>query len=261
MTHRLIALALALFLSCTSYAYDAADKVIAKQGSMPVLLTVPHDGDETLGSVGVRKKGAVARDTGTKDLAERTADLLEKKTGSRPYLVIAKFSRKFLDANRQEDEAQESPETIPAYRYYHDQIAKFVAEISAKYPDGAILIDVHGQSDDPETIFRGSRSGLTARVLLKKFGKEALQGENSITGVLQSKGYKVFPPVESPDLKEDRRFNGGYTVFTYGSHNPNGIDAIQLEFGRRARDKSDLPEDFTESILIFSKKYIPALTR
>jgi len=88
-----------------------------------------------------------------------------------------------------------------------------------------------------------------------------LQGESSITGALQSKGYKVFPPVESPDLKEDRRFNGGYTVFSYGSHNPSGIDAIQLEFGKRARDKSDLPKDFAESILIFSKKYIPALTR
>ena len=111
MTQRLIALIQALFLSCTSYAYDATDKIIAKRGSMPIVLTVPHDGDETLGSAGARKKGAVVRDVGTKDLAERTADLLEKKTGSRPYLVIAKFSRKFLDANRQEDEAQESPDT------------------------------------------------------------------------------------------------------------------------------------------------------
>jgi N-formylglutamate amidohydrolase len=228
---------------------------------MPILLTVPHDGDEMLGWIGVRKKGTVVRDVATRDLAERTANLLEKKTGLRPYFVIAKFSRRYLDANRQEAEAQESPEAIPAYRYYHAQIAKFVAEISAKYSDGAILIDIHGQSDDPETIFRGSRSGVTARVLLNKFGKEALQGNTSITGALQGKGYKVFPPIESPDLREDKRFNGGHTVFTYGSNNPNGIDAIQLEFGKRARDRSNLAEDFAGSILIFSKKYIPSLIR
>src|SRR4249920_501735 len=104
---RTLFLIAAFLFSANAAAYDPADKIIAKQGSMPVILTVPHDGDEALGWVSPRAKGAVVvRDVGTQDLAERTADLIEKKTGTRPYLVIAKFSRKYLDANRAEEEAQ-----------------------------------------------------------------------------------------------------------------------------------------------------------
>lgn len=261
MINRLFFTATIVLYACHVYAYDAQDKIVAKQGSMPVILTVPHDGGEALGWISARTQGAVVRDTGTQELAERTADALEKKTGNRPYLVIAKFSRKFLDANRSEEEAMESVEALPAYRAYHDQIARFVAEISARFPDGALLIDVHGQSDDPGTLFRGTRGGLTVKTLLKKYGKEVLQGEYSITGVLQGKGYQVFPPVEASGLKEDRRFSGGYTVFTYGSQMPHGIDAIQLEFGKWARSKSGLAEDLADSILVFSQKYIPAFAK
>ncbi len=257
MRHHLLVPVLALLLPWAAHAYDPADKVVATPGSMAVLLTVPHDGDEALGSVGIRTRGERVRDLGTRELAQRTADLLEKKTGARPYLVVAKFSRKFLDANRPEDEAQESPEAIPAYRHYHALIARFVAEMSAKYPGRrALLIDVHGQSGEPETIFRGTRAGLTATALLKRSGVEALQGEGSLIGLLQRKGYKVFPPVGSTDLKEDRRYDGGYTVFAYGSNNPGGIDAIQLEFGKRVREKPGLAEDLAESILAFTRKYM-----
>ena len=256
MRHRLFVPVLALLLPWAAHAYDPADKVVATPGSMPVLLTVPHDGDEALGSAGIRTQGKRVRDLGTQELAQHTADLIEKKTGMRPYLGIAKFSRKFLDANRPEGEAQESSDAIPAYRYYHAQIARFVSEMSAKYPGRALLVDVHGQSGEPDTIFRGTRAGLTATALLKRSGIEALQGEGSLTGLLQRKGYKVFPPIGSPDLKEDRRYDGGYTVFAYGSNTPGGIDAIQLEFGKRVRERPGLAEDLAESILAFTGNYM-----
>jgi N-formylglutamate amidohydrolase len=254
--HRRTALSL-LFATAVpaAQAYDAAAMVIASRGTLPLILTAPHDGDTYLGMLPNRTQGTVVRDLGTRPLAERVAALLEERTGKRPYLVIARFSRKHLDANRPPDEAMESPDAMPAYRAYHDRVAGYVAEVKANFPGGALLLDVHGQSGDINTTFRGTRAGLTAKALLTRFGPSALQGDNSITGLLAARGYQVHPPVGAATLREDPRYAGGHTVFTYGSHRPDGIDAIQLEFGRNHRDNPRLPQDLTESLLAFMRQY------
>jgi N-formylglutamate amidohydrolase len=240
---------------CNAYAYNPDDVIIVKQGSMPVILTVPHDGGDPLNGVPKRTKGVTVRDLGTRALAERTASLIEERTGKNPYLVIAKFGRKYMDANRAEQDALESPGAVPAYRAYHMNIARFIAAMSERYPDGAILIDLHGQSKYPDTIFRGTRSGLTVTSLIKKHGKASIQGEGSILGTLQSRGYQVFPTLQDESIQEHPRFSGGYTVCSYGSHTGKGIDAIQLEFGKTSRANPRLPEDFADAILTFLQTY------
>ena len=97
-----------------SLAYDASGMVVSSKGALPLILTVPHDGGEFVGLMQARKKGTVVRDAGTRELAERVASVLEAKTGKRPYLVIARFSRKVLDANRSEADAMESEDALPA---------------------------------------------------------------------------------------------------------------------------------------------------
>lgn len=227
MLHRLsLILCLLIVIPKESQAYDPSSLVASSKGTLPLILTVPHDGGEFLGLLPARTKGAVVRDAGTRQLAENVASLLEKRLGKRPYVVIAKFSRKFLDANRAESDAMESQDALPAYRAYHDQIRAFASEVRLQYPAGALLVDVHGQSDDPNTTFRGTRGGLTAKALLARSGAAALQGEKSIIGVLASMGYQVNPVVGAESLREDPRFAGGYTVFNYGSQHADGIDAI-----------------------------------
>jgi hypothetical protein len=46
----------------------------------------------------------------------------------------------------------------------------------------------------------------------------------------------VFPP--QGDGKEQSGFTGGYIVQTHGSHQSNGLDAVQLEFGADYRNKT-----------------------
>ena len=236
---------------------SAADSplVISSEGSLPLLLTVPHDGDEAIGSVPVRTSGATVRDLGTRPLAEKVASLLERQLKARPRLVIAKFSRKFLDANRTEQDAMQSAEALPTYQAYHAEIARHVSEMRAAFPQGALLLDIHGQSDDLNTAFRGTRAGLTVKVLVQKHGIEAIQGEKSILGGLASKGYNVNPSVGSASPEEDRRFAGGHTVYSYGSHRPQGIDAIQLEFGKNQRTSWNLAEHLSEAIATFLNHY------
>lgn len=229
--------------------------VLSTEGSLPLLLSVPHDGDESIESVSVRTTGATVRDIGTRPLAEKVATLLEQRLQARPRMVIAKFGRKFLDVNRAEREAMESAEALPTYLAYHGEIARHVGELRAAFPQGALLLDIHGQSDDLNTTFRGTRAGLTVKALVSRHGIQAVQGEKSILGGLASKGYRVNPSVGTSSLEEDRRFAGGYTVFTYGSHKSQGVDAIQLEFGKNQRSDWNLAENFAESIIIFLGHY------
>ena len=241
-------------------AYDAASMVIASSGTLPLILTVPHDGGASLGSTPERTRGRskqykIGRDVGTRALAEQIAAHLEARFGKRPYIVIAGFHRKYLDANRVQQDAMQSPEALPAYRAYHDQIAAFVADAKRRFPVGALLVDVHGQAEEPDIIFRGTQDGVTTTALLKRFGATVLSGEKSILGVLEAKGYQVHPPVAANTLKEDPRFLGAYTVHAYGSHRPLGIDAIQLEFGARIRKQPRLPQDVADALHTFMRQH------
>jgi len=257
MLHRALSLLLVLAGLCPTVAdsYEVADTVESSTGTLPLILTVPHDGGDFLGLTPARTKGAVVRDAGTRQLAERVASLLEQRLGRRPYLVIAKFSRKYADVNRTEADAIESEEALPAYREYHSRVADHVRQVRIAFPAGALLVDVHGQSDAPGTTFRGTRAGLTAKALVARFGPSAIQGDKSVIGVLASKGYAVHPSPGTDSLREGSRFTGGYTVFTYGSHRPEGIDAIQLEFGRDHRANPGLAEDLADALVTFLTQF------
>ena len=114
--------------------------------------------------------------------------------GAEPYLVAARFSRRYIDANRAEADAIESADLQPVYRAYHKHIAAYILEIRQKFPGGALLLDIHGQGEDRKVVHRGTRNGATVAQLLQKHGAAALIGQNSIFGVLQLKGFNVFPP-------------------------------------------------------------------
>jgi predicted deacylase len=91
--------------------------------------------------------------------------------------------------------------------------------------------------------------------LLARAGVAALQGPNSLLGVLAARGLRVHPPIGAATLKEDARYAGGYTVHRYGSHNPDGIDAIQLELGRQQRENPELARHLTEALAQFLKHH------
>src|SRR5262245_40534707 len=105
-----------------------ADKLITiKPGTLPIIITAPHDGTLAVPSVPPRKGDATARftpvrDTGCAPLALLLADALEKKLGGRPHVIIAHFSRRYIDANREPAAAYESEKARPVYDAYHAAI-------------------------------------------------------------------------------------------------------------------------------------------
>lgn len=206
-------------------------------GALPLILSVPHDGTEPVPDVPERRQGERVRDLHTRPLAEAAAARLAQRLGQRPVLVAARFGRRWIDANRAEAEALESPAALPAYRAYHGALAAHVARLAAAGP--ALLIDVHGQAAVPGAVLRGTRNGQTVRALRQRAGDEALHGPDSLAVRLQAHGLPVQPTPGDASAGEDPRYLGGHIVAQYGSHRAGGIDAIQLEFGRALRERAD----------------------
>ena len=237
LLHGSLALTTLGVTALTPHAYAEGDTLIETQsGTLPILLTAPHGGAAVIPGVPPRITGVTVRDEFTDDVARGVARRLEELLSAKPYFVIARFQRRFADANRAESEALESPEARPPYRAYHQAIRGYVDEIRKSHPDRGLLLDIHGQAADLKVLHRGTRNGATVTALLKRAGEAALVGDKSLWGSLKNQGYAIFPESaqvgEPPEVKA---FGGGFTVGTYGSHQANGMDAIQIEIGRELR--------------------------
>lgn len=228
-------------------AIKPAEFVTTQEGKLPVILSAPHGGAKDLPDVPARtgdglEKGAAGffagRDTGTEELAQAISEAVEKKCGTKPYLVAARFHRKYIDANRPPQIAYQSKLAKPVYDHYRDTLAEYSKAVKKAHGAG-LLLDVHGQGTAKDTVFRGTQNGQTVALLRQRFGEKAHTGPKSFFGLLAANGCTVFPP--EGDEKERAGFTGGHIVRTYGGET-FGIDAIQLEFGSDYRTKEKRAE-------------------
>jgi N-formylglutamate amidohydrolase len=246
-----------------------ADLVLAQPGMLPIVLTAPHGGREAIPGVAPRVtqgeptggRGYVTvTDTNTDRLAEGIAAEIKALTGKQPYLVLAKFQRKYIDPNRPPEIGVDNPMARPYYDYYHQSVRRFVDEVRSKYPAG-LLIDVHGQGKDPTVVMRGTQNGRAVQRLLERAGAPAVTGPNGIFGQLAANRFAVFPTNDVPPggTSENAGYDGGYTVGTYGSHTADGIDAVQMEFGtkyRRTGAVDTSARDAAKAIVAFYDTYL-----
>jgi len=237
--------------------------VSVEEGDLPIILSAPHGGRELIPGVPKRLGEGVARfksvtDSNTDKLTEQLADALEKKLGKRPYVVIARFGRKYADANRIRRLAYESENAKPVYDEYHDALENARREVIKRWGYG-ILLDLHGQAAEPKTIIRGTQNGTTTKHLVSRFGLESLSGQSSLFGQLAKQGFSINPPLKST-AREHENYDGGYIVQNYGSSSGQTLDAIQLELGIDLRSVEVIPvtaEKLAKAIAAFSNKYLP----
>lgn len=232
-------------------------------GTLPIIITAPHGGLVRVpGSTG-RTGGEQVTDVNTAEVALLIAQRLAAQfEGQQPSVIIAQFSRKDADANRDPVEAYENDAARVHYDAFHaavrSAVDRIVKDTSGKIiPDArGLLLDIHGQIRVPEAIIRGTQDGRTVSRVISRAGIESVTGPRSVFGLLKAAGNTVLPslkPAASKDEQLDERiFDGGYIVGTYGSHRPDGIDAIQIEIGSQrsnnllkcARDIADAAEGF-----------------
>jgi N-formylglutamate amidohydrolase len=244
--------------------------VYVQAGDLPIILSAPHGGTGDVPGVSERSGAGLptgpsgffsGRDGGTEELAQEVADAIKMRFGKSPYVVISKVHRKFMDPNRPSHIALEDAKMKPYYDHYHDSLSKYCREVTDRFKAG-VLIDLHGQGTSRETVFRGTKNGLTVAHLRQTFGEAAHNGPKSLFGLLSARGWTVHP---SPhDEKEQSGFTGGFIVQSYGSMKSQPIDAMQLEFGaeyrvagKRAKTAAVLADALVEYASLYLKLPIP----
>lgn len=240
--------------------------VLTDTGTLPVLISAPHGGLLKIPGVEPREgKGLetgpsgffTGRDGGTEELAKAVVKAIEKRLGQRPYFVISSVDRKYLDPNRPAEIAYEDEDAKPVYDRYHESCRDFCREILKNHSAG-LLLDIHGQGTSKTTVFRGTGNGRTVTRLRERFGDSAHSGDASFFSMLHRRGWTVFPvPFDQP---EQSGFTGGYIVQSHGSHRPEGVDAMQLEFGGDYRTKANrakTAEVLADAVAEYLRNFIP----
>jgi N-formylglutamate amidohydrolase len=228
-----------------SYSTDLL--VSRYRGTLPVLLTCPHGGGESVPAVPPRTGQGIPEncdfsddaDLNTRPIAQGVAQRLLELCGEAPYVVIADFHRKFIDANRRRECAYEADEAARYYDQYHNTVRNFADEIRAENGGLGLIFDIHGTAgiaNDTAQVFLGTDDGKTPARLLRADALAPWR-RRSLRGFLEAAGYIVSP--RQKGVPETPALSGGYTVRTYGSSNADGLDAMQLEIVPALRKDED----------------------
>ncbi|MBZ0203266.1 MAG: N-formylglutamate amidohydrolase [Ignavibacteria bacterium] len=260
--------------------YSKKNLVSRHRGTLPILLTCPHDGGETPANVRERTKdrtpddctGAnkfkAGRDVALAEITRRVAQRMYEVWGESPYVVIAEFSRKYIDANRPSRTANNNCAFVDKdarkfYDEYHKRIRIYTDHILTNNTTG-FLYDMHGTGtieSDPADIYIGTKNGDT---LLTGFNRDDLFKRRGLVGLLQAARYnlgifgEVFKFTISPanaSTTETGQVNGGFTV----KHYSDRLNCIQLEVASPMRNdggkKDILVEDLAYTLVNFTKQY------
>jgi hypothetical protein len=241
-----------------------------------VILTCPHGGDQSPPGVHARTREAtpgecqftirsdLQTDFITQSVAEKILDLI----GLSPYVVMASFDRKFIDANRARSPvncAFTDPAAKPFYDEYHNRIAGFVNEIREQNDNRGFLLDIHGKveiREDPADIYLGTDNGGS---LLPGFDRASIFMQHGLQGLLKSVRRDTGPApifkyrLSPADAKapENSSVDGGFTVRRYGVF----INSIQVEIADTIRDFEQkrlfLIEDLAFAIINFARRHAP----
>jgi hypothetical protein len=256
--------------------YEECRLVKRHRGSMPVILTCSHGGEQKPPGLDSRKpedtppgcQFELDGDLQTALITESVAQQILDLTGFTPYVVIAEYRRRFIDANRIEKCAFTNPAALPFYVEYHDRIRSYVDEIRRQNSNRGFLFDIPGfrqNQSDPVDIHLGTDNGGS---LLPGFDRASLFLQHGLAGLLASARhvnpegpglppfqYRVFPTdAETP---ENRSVDGGFTVQEYGAF----ISSIQIEIADAIRlDEEKRPlliSDLAVSIINFVRRHAP----
>jgi N-formylglutamate amidohydrolase len=222
--------------------YSKTRLVSRHGGTLPALLTCSHGGDEVPPGVPPRTASPpgcppleLDRDLRTREVTTGIAQRLLDLTGEAPSVVIAEYDREYIDANRRAECAFEPVPKSHARRFYdeyHNTIRQFIDDIRAENGGLGLLFDIHGTGgleETPADLYLGTVCGQTVERLLRT-DPRAMERPRSLRGFLEAADYDVV--AEAPALI------GGHTVRTYGSHNADGLDAIQIEIVFPLRKRS-----------------------
>lgn len=226
-------------------------------GNAPLVIIAPHGGSLTPSALPDRVcAGCVTvNDANTQDLAREIAAAFEKRTGTRPHLIINRLSRRKFDANRDMGEATGGTIALQKpWTWLHAAIDSAKSSVERRSARG-LVIDLHGHAHAVERLelgyllgdaeLRQSDAALTSsstmlRSSIAKLSTDSrsatdrgvalLRGPQSLGTLLATAGYPSVPSSQDPAPKVgEEYFDGGFNTQRHGSVQGGALDAIQIE--------------------------------
>lgn len=238
-------------------------------GCLPLVIAVPHGGRERPADISDRTFGVSDMDANTQELGRAIAEVIKKRTGGAPHLVVCHLHRSKLDANRALPEAaQGNAIAEKAWREHHGFIEKACQTAVAQH-GFAFLIDLHGHghpearvelgylhspedlADCPDKISSEVfvRAGTLAWLAERVPGGYAdlLHGEHSLGALLEARGFLATPSPRMP-VPTTPFFRGGYTVARHCKPAAS-VAGLQIEANRpKLRDTEANRLRFAEAL-------------
>jgi hypothetical protein len=221
-------------------------------GTLPIVVSVPHDGAVMPQDIPDRTEGVTVRDTHSRALADAIRAALIKKFGQAPHLIVCELSRKKVDCNRELAIAtQGHPKAIQAWQEFHRFIDTAEQSVLAKTPHG-LYLDIHSHAHPNKRIEIGyllkpadlkltdheldTDVRLRARSSIRALGSvtptgfaELVRGQTSLGGLLEARGLAAVPSPKQTLTAGEPYFNGAYAITAHGSRDKAQLDGIQLE--------------------------------
>ncbi|MCX6918811.1 MAG: hypothetical protein NTX41_05885 [Verrucomicrobia bacterium] len=231
-------------------------------GTLPIVISVPHDGAVMPLDIPDRTEGVTVRDSYARALAEAIRAALTKKFGRAPHLIVCEISRKKVDCNRELAVAtQGHPKAIQAWQEYHGCIDRAEQSVLAQTPHG-LYLDIHSHGhpnkrieigyllksadlkltdhelDTDETVRARSSIRLLGRLTPTGF-TELVRGQTSLGGLLEARGLAAVPSPKQTLAVGEPYFNGAFDIAAHGSRDKAQLDGIQLEVPVQMRDTAE----------------------
>ncbi|MFW9821222.1 MAG: hypothetical protein ACFFE5_16585 [Candidatus Thorarchaeota archaeon] len=217
-----------------------------EEGTIPLILSVPHGGQLKYDSIPQRTEGVLGIDRGTVDLAKSlikqiSFEFESDKVGFKsPSVIISKIRRDKIDLNRSAHEAfnQNSFIAREIYRFYHYKIEELILKNLNIYKR-SLLIDIHGFERDARPqgfrdvdIILGTNNleSLFSKPVKKRDWDKNIRGK--IVKVMIQLGIPVAP---GHPRRKEYVLAGGYITTKYGASRFLRSQTIQIEFSDRIR--------------------------
>ena len=255
-------------------------------GNIPVIISVPHDGEKAPGMLPDRKGQDfhTKADAHTQEMGLEIRAAFFKLTGKIPYLIINHLRRSKVDVNREIEEAAAGNKTAEmVWDEYHTCIDSAKEAVFAEFRKG-LYIDLHAHNhvgqfielgylldaeeldlsnmdlDDDLFIEKSSIRNLVATHPAKMAFTELLRGPFSLGAFLENAGYPAIPSPAHTSPNGMAFFRGGYSLNRHGSSSGGTIDGIQMETNmQNVRDNSTniikFSEAFTDIIVRYMEKH------
>lgn len=234
-------------------------------GNLPIILSVPHDGEKGPDFIPDRSGGEIhtKADVGTQKLGYAIRQAFFDLTGKVPFLVVNHMKRRKVDVNREIEEAAKGNAIAEAvWDDYHSYIDSAKEQVYNEFKKG-LYLDIHAHNHDAQYVELGylldaeelaltdadldddmfiEKSSMRNLIFShqKQIGfSQLVRGNNSLGAMLDAAGYPAVPSPKHPAPGEDSYFRGGYSLNRHGSASGGTIDGIQVETNKKEIRDSD----------------------